>query len=338
MSKATNSTQRVTFGKAERFMGAFGPKSSTEVFLDGEEVAWIGKDQHGDYELIIPGMARQHFVSPIVGERQVTDWRAGRDAAKAAAIAHFTPTEENAPAETVEVEEPAQATNNTQRVTFGKPEGTNGWETTRAILLDGHIVGVLSKGCLGVGFHVQFHMAAEGKSYSKHFDMGHDGIRTEHWSVSFGKAKAYVIEMLAKAEIVRTHERASGEGVTGFLEITETTEEPAQAETVEAHVVVTNDEGRAFSVVVVLEGERYGLNDCLTHDKADPLVEFYDMTGDDRAFTGGRYYLSTLAGEDQWALQPGEGLDLNGGVRDWSVSWENVCEAVAYARKREAHA
>lgn len=234
MSKATNNTQRVTFGNSRRWAGSFGIISFTPVLVDGEEVASIRKDEHGDYALIIPGMARQHFESPIVGERQVTNWRAGRDAAKAAAIAHFTPTEEPAQVETVEVEEAAQA------------------ETVEA-------------------------------------------------------------------------------------------EEAAQVETVEDHVVVTNDEGRAFSVVVVMQGDRYGLNDCLTHGSPDPLVEFYDAkhSGSVHGPLGqfvSRYYLSTLAGEDQWGLEPGQGLNLHGGVREWSVSWQNVCEAVAYARRRQAAA
>lgn len=173
-------------------------------------------------------------------------------------------------------------------------------------------------------------------------DWGMSADGSDRWSVAC-TTHGYVMEFAtysrAKKESLQPGEWCTccAEEIKAQAETVEA-EEPAQGETVEAHVVVTNDEGRAFSVVVVLEGERYGLNDCLTHDKADPLVEFYDMTGDDRAFTGGRYYLSTLAGEDQWFRQPGEGLDLNGGVRDWSVSWENVCEAVAYARKRKAHA
>src|SRR5947207_3305694 len=41
---------------------------------------------------------------------------------------------------------------------------------------------------------------------------------------------------------------------------------------------VTNDAGRRFEVRCVRKGERYGLNNCLTHERDDPLIEFIDMT------------------------------------------------------------
>ena len=47
-------------------------------------------------------------------------------------------------------------------------------------------------------------------------------------------------------------------------------------------MIIRNSSGREFYVRVVFKGEHYGREDCLTHDKADPLIEFYD-----RAHVGG---------------------------------------------------
>lgn len=86
---------------------------------------------------------------------------------------------------------------------------------------------------------------------------------------------------------------------------------------------------------LVFEGDNYGRNHCLEHDKADPLVEFYDMdsgaaqqmraSDDPRVrFEGeeygqfvSRYYLSTL-NKTNWA--DSSGLNLDGGIPRWSVS------------------
>jgi hypothetical protein len=94
---------------------------------------------------------------------------------------------------------------------------------------------------------------------------------------------------------------------------------------------VTNDAGRTFNVRLVRQGDRYGLGDALTHDDADPLVEFWDATHEhDPRFTPGlgqfvsRYYLRTLT-----TRPPGQGLALVGHVAAWSVTAANVTDAIA---------
>jgi len=74
--------------------------------------------------------------------------------------------------------------------------------------------------------------------------------------------------------------------------------------------------GIPFRVVIVEQGEKYGLNKSITHEKADPLVEFYDYRykhTEDGQFVS-RYFLSTL-------LENGSstGIDLQGGVPDWYI-------------------
>lgn len=74
--------------------------------------------------------------------------------------------------------------------------------------------------------------------------------------------------------------------------------------------------GLTFTVRLVKTGDAYGVHNCLTHDKAEPLVEFYDarypMSQDPKGEHLGqfvsRYYVETL-------LEPraAGGLCLDGG-------------------------
>ncbi len=88
-------------------------------------------------------------------------------------------------------------------------------------------------------------------------------------------------------------------------------------------LVHSQDASRMFGVRAVLKGERYGLNDVLTHDKLDPLIEFWDTSADPAKFGAdgqfvSRYYASTLALGDQWS-KPTGGLALQGGIPVWTV-------------------
>ena len=82
---------------------------------------------------------------------------------------------------------------------------------------------------------------------------------------------------------------------------------------------ITNDQGRTFNVRIVRNGDAYGLDDCLTHDNDEPLVEFYDATYEGPKF-GPRgqhvitYNLSTLIDHP-----PLTGLNLNGGEPAWEI-------------------
>ena len=107
---------------------------------------------------------------------------------------------------------------------------------------------------------------------------------------------------------------------------------PASALTSPSTLVgrVVNDAGRAFNIVLVRGGDRYGLNDCLVNEAVEPMVEFYDATyEDDERFVKGRgqfvarYYLSTLT------ERRGGGLDLCGHEPAWKVTGQNVAVALA---------
>ena len=72
-----------------------------------------------------------------------------------------------------------------------------------------------------------------------------------------------------------------------------------------------------FEVIVINDGDNYGKNNVLTHDRKDQLVEFWDTKHDQFV---SRYYKSTL-------LECGSGgLALQGDVPEWTVSSEGMNE------------
>lgn len=88
----------------------------------------------------------------------------------------------------------------------------------------------------------------------------------------------------------------------------------------------------SWGVRVVFTGDRYGMQDCLTHKGAEPMVEFYDVRHAGEAFGPrgqfvSRYYLSTML-----AHQEGAGLCLHGGVAAWSVTGAEFAVVAAFLR------
>jgi len=111
-----------------------------------------------------------------------------------------------------------------------------------------------------------------------------------------------------------------------------------------APVIITrviNNDGRAFNVRLVREGDRYGRDAHIEHDSAEPLIEFWDATYErDPHFTLGlgqfaaRYGFGTLIGLDGYSLDHrsgSPGLNLCDHVPEWKVSGENVMTALASA-------
>ena len=97
-------------------------------------------------------------------------------------------------------------------------------------------------------------------------------------------------------------------------------------------ITITNhSNARTFTMRLVQKGDRYGRDMCLTHEKDEPLVEFYDLTYKfDRdvdgevlgQFTGARYYASTFLNGGN-----SSGLILDGGNRDvWSLDGAALAE------------
>jgi len=75
-----------------------------------------------------------------------------------------------------------------------------------------------------------------------------------------------------------------------------------------------------FTVRILRKGEKYGLNDCLTHNEELPMIEFYDARHKDnqewkRGQFISRYDSDTLLGE----TKPNRMLDLYGGEDEWTI-------------------
>ena len=98
--------------------------------------------------------------------------------------------------------------------------------------------------------------------------------------------------------------------------------------------IVNGIDGREFLIRVVRQGDRYGLDDCLIHEDARPMIEVYDHSADKESFgergqfTGGRYYASTLAEHE-----PGHPLCLDMGIPAWTLTAEAADAAAAMAQE-----
>lgn len=88
-----------------------------------------------------------------------------------------------------------------------------------------------------------------------------------------------------------------------------------------------------FNVRVLRKGEKYGLEDCLTHKERKPLVEFYDYRHrNDKEWKRGQfvssYYAETILDHD-----PNSVLSLDGDIPEWTVSAESMQEILAWLRQ-----
>lgn len=98
------------------------------------------------------------------------------------------------------------------------------------------------------------------------------------------------------------------------------------------YCVVTNAPGNAVMVAKLLrEGDRYGLNNCLTWEKDGAGIEFYDGRNPHTPcgqFVS-RYYLETLLESVQ---KGNRGICLDGGVSAWALAGDEFVDVVLWAR------
>ena len=85
------------------------------------------------------------------------------------------------------------------------------------------------------------------------------------------------------------------------------------------YVLLVPAKAQDFFVRVVSKGQKYGLNNCLTHDSNDHLVEFYSAKSVDADNQFGqfisRYYFSTILDR-----QKDCGLQLDGNEPAWTLT------------------
>jgi hypothetical protein len=100
-------------------------------------------------------------------------------------------------------------------------------------------------------------------------------------------------------------------------------------------MIVKNANGREFFVRTVMKGDPYGLDDCQTHGRDEPMIEFYDWKYANQKTFGprgqfvSRYSLSTLRNH-------GGGINLDGGVPEWSVDGGAMWSVWELVRKLDA--
>jgi len=83
-----------------------------------------------------------------------------------------------------------------------------------------------------------------------------------------------------------------------------------------------------FFIRIVRDGDKHGRDLCLTHE-GKPMVEFYDMRFDHRAWKGRgqfvqSYYIETILDGSEG------GLCLMGGVPDWNLNSDDMRKVREY--------
>ena len=85
---------------------------------------------------------------------------------------------------------------------------------------------------------------------------------------------------------------------------------------------IDNERSQPWTIRIVEEGDKYGRDDCLTYEKEEPVIEFYDGENlfDEQASDGtmmgqfvSRYYISTIMDGK------GGGLNLMGYEPKWQI-------------------
>lgn len=86
-----------------------------------------------------------------------------------------------------------------------------------------------------------------------------------------------------------------------------------------------------FNTKLIRAGDKYGLDDCLTHD-GDPMLEFYDPRYQHTPIGQfvSRYYVKTLLEGNDSALM----LDTQ--ANDWVVDKEQMTEIRDWLKKLKA--
>lgn len=93
---------------------------------------------------------------------------------------------------------------------------------------------------------------------------------------------------------------------------------------------VKNNRDIQFTVRIVRKGDKYGLDNCLTHNEDTPLIEFYDTRYTGEGFTPmgqfvTRYYAGTLAD----VTYPALALDCS--ISDWTIDGDALQRVIGAA-------
>jgi hypothetical protein len=130
----------------------------------------------------------------------------------------------------------------------------------------------------------------------------------------------------SEKQVIKEAEKAKGKAVKNYGLVSE--EVVGSSEQVKKF---TNSKGDEYAVRVVYQGDKYGLDFKLTHDKPEPLVEFYDTEYRHTKYGQfvSRYYLSTLLKDAGWQNR---GLDLQGDIPKWKIDAETMQKIIAWLK------
>lgn len=87
-----------------------------------------------------------------------------------------------------------------------------------------------------------------------------------------------------------------------------------------------------WNVRIVHQGEKYGLDDCLTHDEQEPLVEFYDAEQDASKFGPRGQFVNRYRESNILSMNPMRGLAVHGGVPRWTATPSQMFAIIDWAQ------
>lgn len=82
-----------------------------------------------------------------------------------------------------------------------------------------------------------------------------------------------------------------------------------------------NNDCVPFNVAIISKGDRYGLNNCLTHEEDAPLVEFYDAR---YPHTPLGQFVTRYCARTLIERESGKGLCLDAGIPAWSIDGDTM--------------
>lgn len=99
----------------------------------------------------------------------------------------------------------------------------------------------------------------------------------------------------------------------------------------------TSTAPKIWTCRIVLEGDRYGRDNCLVHE-GEPMIEFYDCRFEFTEYGQfvSRYYVSTLL-ENEGRHSEGYGLSLADDVAAWEISYETYMRVLKWLKSEFSH-
>ncbi|MCT6735421.1 hypothetical protein [Rhodococcus qingshengii] len=96
--------------------------------------------------------------------------------------------------------------------------------------------------------------------------------------------------------------------------------------------VITNNNGKRFTVRTVYRGDHYGVDDAIVHDDSDdPIIEFYDLDQDPAKFGERGQFVSRYRASIVAHLGDGN-FALDGGVPAWTVDSAALAPVIDLAK------